>query len=64
MPVDRKNVCSLNFVINNSSLLFVSNFTLNVLCITYFYAGTGHPDSAAVVGVHKKGYLAPSVLQS
>jgi len=27
---------------------------LNILCITYFYAGTGHPDSQAVVGVPKK----------
>jgi hypothetical protein len=38
---------------------------LNILCITYFYAGTGHPDSQAVVGVHqKKGYLPPAILQS
>jgi hypothetical protein len=53
MPVHRKNVCSLKFVIN-FSLFFVSILTLNILCITYFYAGTGHPDAQAVVGVHQK----------
>lgn len=50
--VHLSHVWFLNFVIN-SSLLFISNFGLNISGITYIFAGAEHPDSRGTVGFHK-----------
>lgn len=53
LNLERSNVWFVKLV-NNFSVLFVSDLILNISCAINFYAQTEHPDSTAAVEFQEK----------